>query len=157
MSSLLLISLPTVTLLSELDFSVVLGAACEATNLMASSTSFYDPQNEQRWSKVLQLTKMMYDSRVKILSGTDIPNFELVPGESLHHELELLTEAGIRPMDVIKIAANNGAEALGIINQTGTIEPGKQADILILSANPVDNIENTKRIDSVISNGRIIE
>jgi imidazolonepropionase-like amidohydrolase len=118
---------------------------------------FYDPQNEQRWSKVLQLTKMMYDSGVKILSGTDIPNFELVPGESLHHELELLTEAGIRPMDVIKIATNNGAEALGIINQTGTIEPGKQADILILSANPVDNIENTKRIDSVISNGRIIE
>jgi imidazolonepropionase-like amidohydrolase len=119
--------------------------------------SFYDSQNEQRWAKVLQLTKMMHDSGVDILSGTDIPNFGLVPGESLHHELELLADAGIKPMDIIKIATNNGAEALEIINQTGTIEPGKQADILILSANPVDNIENTKRIDSVISNGRIIE
>jgi imidazolonepropionase-like amidohydrolase len=59
-------------------------------------------------------------------------------------------------MDVIKIATNNGAEALGIINQTGTIEPGKQADILILSANPIEDIENTKRIEAVIANGMII-
>jgi imidazolonepropionase-like amidohydrolase len=117
---------------------------------------FYDPQNEQRWIKVLQLTKMMFESGVKILSGTDIPNFGLVPGESLHYELELLTEVGIKPMDVIKIATNNGAEALGIINQTGTIEPGKQADILILSANPIEDIENTKRIEAVIANGMII-
>ncbi len=117
----------------------------------------YDPQNEERWSKVLHLTKMMYDSEVKILSGTDIPNFGLVPGKSLHHELELLVEAGIKPMDVIKIATNNGAKALGIINETGTIEPEKDADILILSANPVEDIRNTKNIDAVISNGRIIE
>ena len=104
-----------------------------------------DPQNEQRWNKVLQLTKMMHDRGIKILSGTDIPNFELVPGESLHHELELLVEAGINTSDVIKIATKNGAEALDLMNQTGTIEPGKQADILILSANPVEDIENTKQ------------
>jgi imidazolonepropionase-like amidohydrolase len=119
--------------------------------------SFADPQNEQRWSKVLQLTKMMHDRGVKILSGTDIPNFELVPGKSLHHELELLVDAGINTSDVIKIATKNGAEALDLMNQTGTIEPGKQADILILSANPVEDIENTMRIEAVISNGRIIE
>jgi imidazolonepropionase-like amidohydrolase len=116
-----------------------------------------DPQNEERWNKVLQLTKMMYDKGVKILSGTDIPNFELIPGESLHHELELLVKAGITTSDVIAIATSNGAEALGLTNQTGTIEPGKQADILILSANPVENIENIKQIDKVISNGKIIE
>ncbi len=115
-----------------------------------------DPQNQQRWTKVLQLTNMMHKSGVKILSGSDLPNFGLVPGESLHHELELLVEAGISPRDVIKIATRNGAEALDLINQTGTIEPGKQADILILSANPAEDIENTNRIDSVISNGRII-
>jgi imidazolonepropionase-like amidohydrolase len=115
-----------------------------------------DPQNEQRWTKVLQLTKMMHESGVKILSGSDLPNFGLVPGESLHHELDLLVEAGISPRDVIKIATRNGAEALNLINQTGTIEPGKQADILILSANPSEDIENTNRIDSVISNGKIM-
>jgi imidazolonepropionase-like amidohydrolase len=115
-----------------------------------------DPQNEQRWTKVLQLTKMMHENGVKILSGSDLPNFGLLPGESLHHELELLVEAGISPRDVIKIATKNGAEALDLINQTGTIEPGKQADILILSANPAEDIENTNRIDSVISNGKIM-
>jgi imidazolonepropionase-like amidohydrolase len=99
----------------------------------------------------------MYDHGVDILSSTDIPNFGLVPGDSLHHELELLADTGIKPMDIIKIATNNGAEALGIINHTGTIEPGKEADILVLSANPLEDIENTKRIDSVISNGRIID
>src|SRR5919106_2361142 len=86
---------------------------------------------EQRWNKVLQLTKMMHDRGVKILSGTDIPNFELVPGESLHHELELLVGAGINTSDVIKIATKNGAKAL-------------------------EDIKNTKRIDAVISNGEII-
>jgi imidazolonepropionase-like amidohydrolase len=50
---------------------------------------------------------MMYDNGVEILSGTDIPNFGLVPGESLHHELELLVGAGISPLDVIKIACVN--------------------------------------------------
>ena len=117
----------------------------------------YDPQNEQRWNKVLQLTKIMHERGVQILSGTDIPNLKLVPGKSLHHELELLAEAGIKPMDIIKIATKNGAKALSIINQTGTIEPDKQADILILSANPIEDIENIGKIDAVISNSRIIE
>ena len=58
---------------------------------------------------------------------------------------------------LLKIATKNGAEALDLINQTGTIKPGKEADILILSANPVTDIENTKQIDAVIFNGRIIE
>ena len=55
---------------------------------------------------------MMYDNGIPILSGTDIPNFDLVPGASLHHELEILVEAGIPPLEVIKIATNNGAQAL---------------------------------------------
>jgi imidazolonepropionase-like amidohydrolase len=117
----------------------------------------YDPQNEQRWNKVLQLTKIMHEKGMQILSGTDIPNFNLVPGKSLHHELGLLAEAGIKPMDIIKIATQNGAEALSIINQTGTIEPHKQADILVLPANPVEDIKNIEKLDAVFSNGRIIE
>src|SRR5919106_1478367 len=54
-----------------------------------------EPQNQYLWSKVLQLSKMLYENGVTILSGTDIPNFDLVPGASLHHELELLVEAGV--------------------------------------------------------------
>ncbi len=112
-----------------------------------------EPQNQYLWSKVLQLTKMLYNNGVTILSGTDIPNFDLVPGASLHHEFELLVEAGIPPLEVIKIATRNGAQALGTEKDVGTIEPGKEADMIILSDNPVDNISNTKKIEAVINNG----
>jgi imidazolonepropionase-like amidohydrolase len=116
-----------------------------------------ESQNQYLWSKVLELTKMFYDNGVTILSGSDIPNFDLIPGASLHHELELLVEAGIPPLEVIKIATRNGAQALGIEKDVGTIEPGKEADMIILSDNPVDSIGNTKKIEAVINNGHFIK
>ncbi len=118
---------------------------------------FSDPQNQLRWAKVLQLTKIMYDNGVQILSGSDIPNFGLVPGASLHNELELLAEAGIKPLEVIEIATNNGATALGIDDRVGTIQPGKQADMIILSASPIENINNTKEIEAVLVDGRFAD
>ena len=100
---------------------------------------------------------MIYESGVTVLSGSDIPNFDLVPGASLHHELELLVEAGIPPLEVIKIATRNGAQVLGIEEEVGTIESGKQADMIILSDNPLDDIRNTKKIEAVIVDGQFID
>ena len=114
-----------------------------------------DPQNQHLWSKVLQLTKILYDHGVTIMSGTDIPNFGLIPGISLHHELELLVKAGINPLNVIKIATSNAAEALGILDDVGTIEAGKQADMIILNANPIRNIRNIGAIEGVIEDGQV--
>jgi imidazolonepropionase-like amidohydrolase len=116
-----------------------------------------EPQNQYLWPKILQLTKMLYENGATLLSGSDIPNFELVPGVSLHHELEILVKAGIPPLEVIKIATRNGAKALGIQEDVGTIEPGKQANIIVLSDNPVAEISNTKKIEVVINNGQLIE
>ena len=113
-----------------------------------------DPQNQHLWSKVLQLTKILYDHGVTIMSGTDIPNLGLIPGISLHHELELLVKAGINPLNVIKIATSNGAEALGILDDVGTIEAGKQADMITLNANPIRNIRNIEAIEGVIEDGQ---
>jgi imidazolonepropionase-like amidohydrolase len=113
-----------------------------------------DPQNQHLWSKVLQLTKILYDHGVTIMSGTDIPNFGLIPGISLHHELELLVKAGINPLNVINIATSNGAEALGILDDVGTIEAGKQADMIILNTNPIRNIRNIGAIEGVIEDGQ---
>jgi imidazolonepropionase-like amidohydrolase len=84
-------------------------------------------------------------------------NFDLVPGASLHHELELLVEAGISPIEVIKIATSNGAQALDIEGDVGTIAPGKQADMVVLTENPLDDISNTKKIEAVINNGQFID
>jgi imidazolonepropionase-like amidohydrolase len=122
--------------------------------MLKDDDGFSDPQNQLRWAKVLQLTKIMYDNGVQILSGSDIPNFGLVPGASLHNELELLVEAGIKPLEVTEIATNNGATALGIDDRVGTIQPGKEADMIILSANPIENISNTKEIEAVLVDGR---
>jgi imidazolonepropionase-like amidohydrolase len=115
-----------------------------------------ESQHQYLWPKVLQLTKMLYDNGVTILSGSDIPNFDLVPGASLHHELELLVEAGISPLEIIKIATRNGAHALGIEEEVGTVEAGKQADMIILSDNPLDDINNTRKIEAVISDGQFV-
>ena len=108
------------------------------------------------WSKVLNLTKMMYTAGVPITSGSDIPNFSLEAGASLHHELELLAEAGIAPLEVIKIATKNSASSLGILDKVGTIETGKQADIVILNKDPTINISNTRSIETVIEDGKLI-
>jgi imidazolonepropionase-like amidohydrolase len=115
-----------------------------------------EPQYQYLWPKALQLTKMLYDNGVTILSGTDIPNFDLIPGASLHHELEILVEADIPPLEVIKIATRNGAQALGIEEDVGTIKPGKQADMIILPDDPVDDISNTRKIEAVISDGQFV-
>ena len=75
----------------------------------------------------------------------------------MHHESEILVEIGIQPLEVIKIATRNGAQALGIEEDVDTIEPGKRADMIILSDNPVDEISNTKKIEAVTNNGQFIE
>ena len=60
-------------------------------------------------------------------------------------------------MEVIEIATSNGAKALGIEDISGTIQPGKQADIIVLSANPIQNISNTKGIEAVMVDGRFAD
>ena len=116
-----------------------------------------DMKEKYLWPKVLRLTKMMYDGGVKILSGTDLPNFGLIPGQSLHHELELLQETGISPSDIVRIATANGAQALGILDKVGTIQAGKEANMVILASNPMVNISNTKKIEAIINEGKLVQ
>ena len=64
--------------------------------------------------------------------------------------------AGISSNDVITIATRNGAEALGILDETGTISVGKQADMVILSADPLEDIRNTRKIEKVYLDGKLV-
>ena len=100
-----------------------------------------------------QMTRTFHERGVLLTTGSDVGGW-MTPGVSLHRELELLVETGIPTLDVIKIATHNGARALGILDEVGTLEPGKIADIVVLQGNPVDDIRNTQTIVSVFSAGR---
>ena len=93
----------------------------------------------------------------RVLAGTDAPYPFLVPGFSLHEELELLVEAGFSPMEALLTATRYPAEAMGFDKERGTMTVGKTADIIILDKNPLEDIRNTRTILAVIKNGVVIE
>ena len=105
------------------------------------------------WS--LSLVKTMHEEGVRIIAGTDTPIGYLTPGYSLHKELELLAEAGLSNIEVLRSATITPAEFLGLEDQIGTIEVGKLADLVILDKNPLESISNTQSIHRVISKGQI--
>ena len=99
----------------------------------------------------------MHSNGVKIAVGTDAGgtvgfNFQ---GYNTPWEVKILTECGLTPMEALVAATRNGAEVIGIADQLGTVEPGKLADLLILSANPLENIENIRQIELIILNGQV--
>ncbi|HUC99473.1 MAG TPA: amidohydrolase family protein [Candidatus Polarisedimenticolaceae bacterium] len=112
-----------------------------------------------RFESSRKTVKVLYDLGVNILVGTDSTGapHRMFFGWDLHREMELLVEAGMKPMDVIIAASRKAAEYLGQDNALGTVEPGKMADLIILSQNPLEDIRNTRRIEQVIYAGRIID
>jgi hypothetical protein len=99
----------------------------------------------------------MHRAGIEFLAGTDAgPNTPVPPGSGLHDELELLVESGFTPMEALQAATRNPARYFGKLQEMGTLEPGKVADLLLLDANPLDDIRNTRKIGMVILRGRII-
>jgi len=106
------------------------------------------------YPKVADFTKMLFDAGVPLTAGTDANNPWIVPGDSFHTELELLTATGIPPLDVLTIATYNGAKALGLLDQVGSITPGKRADLVLLRRDPTKNISATRDILWVMQRGQ---
>jgi imidazolonepropionase-like amidohydrolase len=102
----------------------------------------------------LKMVGEMHRAGVPILAGTDTAaGVRVYPGFSLHDELELLAQAGLNNMATLQTATRNPGLYLGF-SDTGTIEKGKRADLVLLDANPLDSISNTKKIRSVVLAGR---
>ena len=91
-----------------------------------------------------------------MLAASDALIMYVFPGFSLHDELELFVKAGLTPMEALQTATRNPTIYLGLSDMVGTVEEGKKADLVLLEANPLENISNTKRITAVIVNGRLI-
>ena len=88
------------------------------------------------------------------MTGTDLSIPYVFAGFSLHDEMALLVQAGFTPMEVLQAATRNPAIFLGESNSFGTVERGKLASLVLLEANPLENIHNTQRISGVILKGR---
>jgi hypothetical protein len=102
-------------------------------------------------------TRDMKDAGVKLLAGTDMPQAFVYPGFSLHEELELLVRSGLTPLEALRAATYNPAEFLGALDSLGTVTQGKVADLVLLDADPLTDIRNTRRISAVIANGRLFD
>ncbi|MBV8052825.1 MAG: amidohydrolase family protein, partial [Acidobacteriaceae bacterium] len=103
----------------------------------------------------LEMALAMYRAGVPFMAGTDTAaGVHIFPGFSLHEELAIFVQAGFTPMEALQTATRNPAEFLGRLSEMGTVEEGKVADLVLLDANPLDDIHNTRKIHAVVLAGR---
>ena len=104
---------------------------------------------EKIFEKSIAIVGALHRSGVPIMAGTD----QAVPGHSLHREIELYVQAGFTPMEAIQAATLVPARVLGLEKETGTVEKGKRADLILINGNPLEDIHNTRNVEYVITNG----
>src|SRR6266487_3727004 len=108
---------------------------------------------EKVQQKQLDVVVAMWRSGVKVMAGTDGPLAQA--GPALHDELALFVKAGLSPMQALQAATRNPAEFMGRLRDFGTVERGKIGDVILLDANPLVDITNTRRVTAVILGGRL--
>ena len=108
------------------------------------------------YEKEFDLVRQMHRAGVRFLLGTDIPAAYAYTGFTVHDELALFVQAGFTPLEALQTATYNPAIFLGLGKSLGTVEKGKVADLILLDADPLDDIRNTRKISAVIVNGRYL-
>jgi len=114
-------------------------------------------QRKMRFKKRAEITTLMYCTGVGMLAGSDAANPYVFPGFGLHDELELFVQAGLSPLEALQTATINAAKFLHKEKEMGAVAKGMYADLVLLDANPLENISNVKKISAVIANGRLFQ
>ena len=109
---------------------------------------------ERVWTKTLEMFAGMRKVGVRFMAGSDLPVGNSVP--PLHDELVALVSAGMTPMEALQSATRSPAEFLGRLTTEGTIQVGKKTNLVLLDANPLADISNTRRVSAVVLTGRLI-
>jgi len=104
-----------------------------------------------------KLVRSMSKAGVGILAGSDMPGTQRLPGFSLHDELEMLGQAGLSPLEVLRTATLNPAEYLGGQDTLGAVAAGYAADLVLLGKNPLEHVENLRDIQAVVIQGRLVD
>jgi len=110
---------------------------------------------QREFAKYQELTGKLYRAGVPLLVGTDSPEPFVPPGFSLHQELEMLVESGLPPAAALRAATLTNATVLGEQDRLGSISTGKLADLVLLNANPLEDIRNTRQIELVVRGGQV--
>lgn len=114
------------------------------------------PSWQPVYERMLSMTGAMHRAGVKMLAGTDSFNAYCFPGFAVHDELELFVQAGMSPLEALQTATLNPARYLNLSQSFGTVEQGKIADLVLLDANPLETIGNTRKIAGVVVNGKYL-
>ena len=113
---------------------------------------------QEYFARNLQMVGAMHRAGVPFMAGTDAaPGVYIMPGFSLHDELANFVEAGFTPMEALQTATSNPAKFLGTEASSGSVEPGKIADLVLLRENPLEDIQNTQKIEIVVAAGRLFD
>ncbi|MGQ0586210.1 MAG: amidohydrolase family protein [Gammaproteobacteria bacterium] len=116
-----------------------------------------DALHAKRWEHQLAALRLVRRYGVEILVGADAWNPYVVPGFSLHDEMAMLVDNGMTTAEVLRAATLGAAEFLQMEDALGTVAPGKLADLVLLEANPLEDIRNTRRVNAVVLNGRFLD
>jgi len=111
---------------------------------------------EQFYDLQLKLLNVFKQEGVKMVAGSDFPGGWCIPGFSLQQEFRELHKAGLTPLEILQMTTLNGAEFLNREATMGTVDEGKNADLVLLNANPIENVENLSKIFAVVLRGRYL-
>jgi imidazolonepropionase-like amidohydrolase len=140
-------------LLDDPDVARSVDADVIAAAKQAARDAHAMPAERADFERAMHNTRKLAAGGVLIGVGSDGGSGLDFPGLTTHRELELLAAAGLSPMDVIVAASRNGALALRKSDERGTIEPGRWADLMLVSANPLEDVGNLRKIDRLMLNG----
>jgi hypothetical protein len=110
---------------------------------------------DRSFQRYLRLVRAMHRRGVQILPGTDTPNPFSFPGFGLHDELKLLVKAGFTPLEALQAATRDSAKFMKLLDSYGTVKAGKVADLVLLDADPLKDINNIDKISVVVTRGRV--
>jgi hypothetical protein len=115
------------------------------------------PMVEQARRNRIELIRLLHTNGVRLVVGSDTPNMFVVPGQSVHLELANFVAAGFTPGEALEAATAAPARMLGPLSDAGSIEVGKRADLLLLTADPFEDVGNLQRRAGLVVNGRWLD
>ena len=129
----------------------------EATRNLSDAEKSDVQKSAAGFDEMKRNVKKLLDAGVLLAAGTDAPYPGVFQGEAIHHELELLVAAGMTPLQAIRTATSNAARVMHAEEEWGSLQTGRAANVLIVAGNPAERINDTRQVETVILNGKILD